>query len=378
MAQDYYEVLGVQRNATKSEIKSAFRKLARQYHPDVSDAPDAEAKFKELGEAYEILSDDTKRARYDQFGHAGVNANGFGGTAGFGGFEDIFEEILTGFGGRSRRQRGPRPGDDIRIDIDLSFEESIFGVNKEMEYDRLETCEHCDGSRAEPGTSFTRCPTCQGSGQERRVQNTFLGQYPTITTCSQCQGRGEISETPCNECSGNGRQRKTHTFSADVPPGVREGTRIQFGGGGDAGDRGAPYGSLYLVVHPQEHEFFKRREHDIILDIPVNVAQAALGDQVSIPTVDGDVELTIPAGVQTGKVFRLRGKGIPRLRRDGTTSGRGDQLVYITVAVPTKLTDEQRELFEQLAETMGREIQPQTNGRGFFDRVMDFFGGEQA
>jgi len=380
MAQDYYETLGVSRTADKAEIKSAFRKLAREYHPDVSKHDDAEARFKEINEAYEVLSDDDKRSRYDRFGVAGVQGNGFGGAgAGAGGFEEIFEEFFSSFGGatRTRQRRGPRPGSDRRVDVTISFEESVFGTEKEVEYDRLEVCETCGGNGAAPGTTPTRCTQCNGTGEIRQVQQTFLGPMVQVATCPRCNGTGETITTPCQTCKGNGRIRAKAVLSVTVPAGVREGLQIQIRSEGDMGDRGSQQGNLYVVVHVTDHEFFKRKDNDVILDININVAQAALGDKLNIPTVDGDVELGIPAGTQTGKVFRLRGKGIPRLRSDGSNSGRGDQLVYVQVEVPTKLTDEQRGLFEKLAATMGGEVQPQRNGKGFFDRVMDFFGGEQ-
>lgn len=383
MARDYYEVLGVAKTADKAEIKSAFRKLAREYHPDVSKHDDAEAKFKEINEAYEVLSDDEKRARYDRFGHAGVQgAGGFNGAsgAGFSGFEEIFEEFFNSFGGaggRSRQRRGPRPGSDRRVDVTVAFEESVFGTEKEVEFERLEVCETCAGSGAAPGTTPIRCVQCAGTGEVRQVQQTFLGPMVQVATCPRCNGTGETIATPCPTCKGNGRVRKKAVLSVQIPAGVREGLQIQIRSEGDMGDKGAPQGNLYVVVHVTEHEFFKRKDNDIILDISINVAQAALGDKLNIPTVDGDVELVIPAGTQTGRVFRLRGKGIPRLRSDGSNSGRGDQLVYVQVDIPTKLSDEQRLLFEKLATTMGGDVQPQRNGKGFFDRVMDFFAGEQ-
>jgi molecular chaperone DnaJ len=381
MARDYYETLGVPRSASKDEIKKAFRKLAREYHPDVSKHADAEARFKEINEAYEILSDDDKRGRYDRFGAAGVNPNGFAGagSAGFSGFEEIFEEFFTNIGGTrtGTRRRGPRVGGDRRVSVTISFEESIFGVEKQIEFDRLEACETCKGSGAEPGTSPTRCPECKGSGEIRQVQQTFLGAMVRATTCPRCNGRGEVNPTPCHTCTGSGVLRKHAVLSVQIPPGVREGLQIQIRGEGDSGESGAAPGNLFVVIDVKEHQFFKRKDNDVILDWSINVAQAALGDRINVPTVDGDVELTIPPGSQTGKVFRLRGKGIPRLRSDGSNSGRGDQLVYLTVAVPTSLSPEQRDLFEKLAASLGKEIQPQQTGRGFFDRVMDFFAGEQ-
>ena len=383
MAQDYYELLGVSRTADKTEIKAAFRRLAREYHPDVSKHTDAEAKFKEVNEAYEVLSDDEKRARYDRFGHAGVNGSGgFGGAgaggAGFSGFEEIFEEFFSSFGGARGgcRRRGPRPGADRRVDVTLTFEESVFGATKDVMFERLEVCDVCNGNGAEPGTTPIKCVQCAGTGEVRQVQQTFLGPMVQAATCPRCNGRGEVVDTPCHECRGQGRLRKHVTLPVDIPAGVREGLQIQIRAEGDTGDPGAPNGSLFVVAHVTEHEFFKRRENDIILELNINVAQAALGDRLVIPTVDGDTELVVPAGTQTGKVFRFRGKGVPRLRSDGTNSGRGDQLVYVSVEVPTKLTDRQRELFEELASSLGAEVQPQRNGKGFFDRVKDMFGGE--
>lgn len=381
MAKDYYDILGVERSASKSDIKQAFRQLARKYHPDVSKEADAETRFKEINEAYEVLSDDEKRARYDRFGAAGVNGGGFsGGVGGFGGFEEIFEEFFSNFGGRSAsRKRGPKAGADRRVEVTITFEEAIFGVDKDVEFDRLETCQTCTGSGAEPGTTPVRCPQCSGTGEVRQVQQTWVGSMVRVATCPRCNGRGEVVDTPCKSCAGNGRNRKRAALNVKIPAGVREGLQMQVRGEGDAGEQGGPSGNLYVIVHTQEHAFFKRRDNDIILDISLNVAQAALGDKVVVPTVDGDVELSIPAGTQTGKVFRLRGKGVPRLRVDGSNSGRGDQLVYVQVEIPTKLSDEQRKLFEQLAQTLGSQIQPQSaNGRGFFDRVMDFFAGEQS
>jgi molecular chaperone DnaJ len=379
MAKDYYEVLGVSRSATKEEIRQAFRRLARQYHPDINKAPDAEAQFKEINEAHEVLSDDEKRARYDRFGHAGVTGVGGSGAAGYG-FEEIFEEFMNNFAGArtSARRRGPRPGGERHVDVTVTFEEAVFGIDRDIEYDRLEVCENCHGSGSEPGTSVTTCPECRGKGEVRRVQQTFLGSMVQVVTCDRCSGRGEIITSPCKICAGNGRVRKHNKLNIKIPGGVREGIRMRNIGMGDAGERGvAPNGDLYLTIHVKEHEYFKRRDDDIILDININVAQAALGDKVVIPTVDGDVELTVPAGTQTGKVFRLRGKGFPRLNARGDNTGRGDELVYVQVQIPNVLTEEQRKLFEALARTLDSNVQPQTNGRGFFDRVREFFAGEQ-
>ncbi|MCE2490848.1 MAG: molecular chaperone DnaJ, partial [Anaerolineae bacterium] len=303
---------------------------------------------------------------------------GFGGQ-GFSGCDEIFEEFFTGFGGaRSAARRGPRPGADRKVMVNVSFEESIFGISKDVEVDRLRACESCAGSGAEPGSQAMRCPDCRGEGKQRRVQQTFLGSMVTETVCTRCRGRGEVISSPCNACRGAGRLQRRDVINVDIPAGVREGLEVQVHGEGDAGEPGAPAGNLFVAIQVATHPWFKRNKEDIILDIDINVAQAALGDVVQVPTVDGDVELNIPAGTQTGKSFRLRGKGVPRLRSDGSNSGRGDQLVYVQVAIPDRLNDEQRQLFESLGQTLGSDITPQEHGRGFFDRVADFFSGEQG
>lgn len=382
MARDYYEVLGVRRSATKDELKGAFRKLARQYHPDVNPSATAEERFKELNEAFAVLSDDQKRARYDRFGHAGVE--GFASsvrTNGFSGLEDIFEDLLNNFGGfsRTRTSHGPRPGNDRRLDISIEFQEAVFGVDVTRDFERLEICDECDGSGAAKGSKPIRCTECNGTGEIRHVQNTFLGSMVRVAPCNICSGSGQLIPNPCELCRGQGRRlsRVTKTFS--IPGGVHDGTKIQFRGDGDVGEQGAPRGNLYLIVRVKKHKYFKREEHDIILDIQVNVAQAALGDQILIPVIGGDeIELQIPAGTQTGKSFRLRGHGFPRLRTDGSSIGRGDQIVYIQVQIPTHLNEEQYALFEKLADTLGKEVQPQQNGRGFFDRMKEFITGEPS
>ncbi|MBW4436673.1 MAG: molecular chaperone DnaJ [Pleurocapsa minor GSE-CHR-MK-17-07R] len=384
MARDYYEVLGVARGANKDEIKRAFRTLARQYHPDINKAADAESKFKEINEAYEVLNDDEKRARYDRFGAAGVNgpagAGGYSGGAGFGGFEEIFEEIFNNFGGArttsQRRPRGPRPGADRQAEVTITFEESIFGTTEMIDFERLQTCETCSGSGGAPGSQPTRCVQCAGKGEIRQVQQTFLGPMVQVTTCPRCNGKGEVVSTPCQTCSGAGRTRVKTSLEVQIPAGVREGLQIQLRGQGDAGEINAPAGNLYVIVHVAEHEYFKRKDNDILLNISINVAQAALGDKILIPTVEGDVEMVVPPGTATGKTFRLRGKGIPRLRTDGSNSGRGDQLITVSVEIPAKLTDEQRQLFEKLASTMGTTVTPQKQNKGLFDKVVDFFSGE--
>lgn len=379
MPRDYYEILGVPRTASKDDLKQAFRRLARQYHPDVSEAPDAEDRFKEINEAYQVLSDDNKRAAYDRFGHAGVSGMPGGGfNGGFPDIEDILGEIFGGFGGfgfgGGRRRRGPAPGRDLRHDLRIDFQQAVFGTEVDIDVQRREKCDVCGGSGAKPGTTPRRCPDCNGTGQARRVQQTFLNLV-TVTDCPRCRGKGEIIDSPCQKCNGQGTATVTRTLKLKVPPGVDEGTSIRLSGEGEPSPNGGPSGDLYVVLQVTPHEFFKRRNSDIILEIPINVAQAALGDVIKIPTVDGDHEITIPAGTQSGKVIRLRGKGVPRLRADATTAGRGDQLVIISVEIPSKLTKEQRDLFEKLGRTMGSEVMPQKAGRGILDRVADFFSG---
>ncbi len=379
MPRDYYETLGVPQGADPGEIKSAFRRLARQYHPDVSREADAEERFKEINEAYEVLSDAEKRARYDRFGHAGVNGGAGGGYgAGFSDFGDIFDMFNSAFGGAAGgRRRGPAAGRDRRADVTIDFVEAVFGVEKEVEFQRLENCDDCDGTGAAAGSRPSACATCNGSGEVRQVQQTFLGSMARVHTCPHCGGKGRVISRPCGNCDGSGRRRKRAVLSVKIPPGVADGIQIQVRGDGDAGEHGAPPGNLFVVVHVKDHRYFKRREDDIILDIGVNIAQATLGDRITVASVDGPVELTIPPGTQTGKVFRLRGKGFPRLRSDGSNSGRGDQMVQVQVKTPTKLTERQRELFEELSDSFGSEVSTrQTAGRGIWSKMADFLAGD--
>jgi len=368
---DYYEVLGVPKGASNDEIKAAFRKLARQYHPDVNKDEGAEEKFKEINEAYGVLSDADKRARYDRFGHAGLGD--MGGMPDFAtmDFGDIFEEILGGFGfSTGRRSRNaPRRGRDLQMAVMLTFEEAVFGVEKEVEFQRDETCSTCGGTGAEPGTSPTRCNTCNGQGEVRQVRQTFLGQMVQTATCPTCNGRGETISSHCKTCRGNGLERKTVKKKVQIPAGVDKGTQIRLAGEGQPGTNGGPHGSLYLVLDVKPHKFFQRRENDIFLNLDINVAQATLGAEIEVPTLEEDEKLNIPAGTQPGKVFTLKHKGVPYLRR----SGRGNQKVIINVAIPEKLTREQRELFEKLAESLGTTVKPQE--KGFLDWLNEAFGG---
>ena len=368
---DYYEVLGVQKNASEADIKSAFRRLARQYHPDVSTEENAEEKFKEINEAYGVLSDAQKRSKYDRFGHAGL-----GDTGGFqdfsGDFGDLFEGLFNsfGFGGMGGRSRNaPRRGRDLQKEISLEFEEAVFGAEKEIEFARDEACSTCKGDGAEPGSNVSTCSTCGGQGEVRQVRQTILGQVVQTTTCPHCNGRGQTIETLCHTCRGNGLERKTIKKKVKIPAGVDTGQQIRLGGEGQPGANGGPRGNLYLVMNVKPHKFFQRQDNDIFLNLPINIAQATLGDEIEVPTVDGSEKLSIPAGTQPGKVFTLRARGVPRLQR----SGRGDQKIVVNVDIPKKLSAEQQELFEKLAKTLDTDIKPQE--RGFADWISDLFGG---
>ncbi|HLG71033.1 MAG TPA: molecular chaperone DnaJ [Chloroflexota bacterium] len=372
---DYYEVLGVARNASDDEIKKAFRRLARQYHPDVNKEKDAEARFKEVNEAYEVLSDPQKRQMYDQFGHAGPGMGagaGFGDFGSFGGFSDIFQ---TFFGGQTAGggRRGPQRGSDLRYNLTLTFEEAVFGCEKELEIPRADTCSVCRGSGAEPGTEPSRCPNCNGTGELRRVQQSIFGQFVNVVMCERCQGEGRVISTPCHECHGAGRVRVTKHVTLKVPAGVDTGSQIRLTGEGEAGPRGGPNGNLYVAISVKKHAFFERDGQDILYTLPINFAQAALGDEVEVPTVDGKVMLKIPAGTQSGRVMRLKDKGVPNLRG----GGRGDQHVYVKVVTPTDLSQRERELLEQLRDVSKKQPQPNEKHEkgGIFEKVKEAFGG---
>lgn len=366
---DFYEVLGVARSASQEEIKKAFRRLAMQFHPDRNRDPGAEARFKEINEAFEVLSDPEKRSAYDRFGRAGLGQQGgagFEGFSGFGGFGDIFDAF---FGGNARQRRGPARGADLRFNLSLTFEEAIFGAEKEIEVSRTEQCALCGGSGAEPGSKPERCPSCNGSGEIRRVQQSIFGQFVNVTACDRCHGEGRIITSPCAECKGSGRERKTRKLQVKIPPGVDNGQQLRLSSEGEAGAGGGPAGNLYVLLQVREHEFFKRDEDDIILDLPINFAQAALGDELKVPTIDGEATLKIPAGTQAGRIFEIKDKGVPHLRG----GGRGDQVVRIRVVTPTELTPEQKRLFKDLAASLGTAVLPHEE-KGFFDRIRDAFG----
>ncbi len=372
---DYYEVLGVPRDADDNAIKGAYRRLARQYHPDVNKAADAEERFKEINEAYEVLSDADRRAAYDRYGHAGTQgfpggAGGFGGT-GFPGFNDIFEEFFGGFGGMrgAAAQRGPARGADLRYDLEISFQEAVFGTEKEIEIIRQELCPTCNGSGAEPGTKPIRCPQCNGTGEVRRAQQTILGQFVSVTTCPRCNGEREIATSPCTECRGQRRVRVTRKLMVNIPAGVDDGMRIRLANEGEPGERGGPSGSLFVVLSVRPHPVFQRQENDIVLELPVNIVQAALGAEIEVPTVDGPERINLKAGTQHGEVLRIKGKGVPILR----TSRRGDQLVVVKVVVPEKLNDKQRKLLHELGSSLGLESLGKDN-RSLFEKIIDSVG----
>ena len=350
MPVDYYETLGLERGANDEQIRRAFRRKAMEFHPDRNKTPGAEDRFKEINEAYQVLSDQEKRARYDRFGHAGVNGGDrpFDGFDPFGGFGDIFD---TFFGGGGRTANQPRAGEDIAQRINLSFEEAVFGCEKDLELNRVEPCHRCSGAGNEPGTPITTCLTCSGSGQVRRAQRSVFGQFAVTTPCSACNGSGRKIETPCGNCRARGFERRRRTRTVTIPAGIADGMQVRITGEGDAGSNGGPPGNLYVQVRVQEHPVFVRDEDDLVLRMGLNIAEAALGSTKSVPTLEGeDVDLEIPGGTHSGNVYRVRGLGVPRLRRDGRPSDRrGDIRVVVDVDVPQRLNKYQRKLLEDLA-----------------------------
>jgi molecular chaperone DnaJ len=347
---DYYEVLGVPREASSEDIKKAFRKLAFQFHPDHNREDGATDKFKEINEAYEILSDADKRAAYDRYGHNGPESpfgKGFDGFE-FNGFGDIFEAFFGGNASGSRQ--GPQVGGDIRTHMSISFEEAALGVDKDIELARTEVCATCRGTRSRPGTQPVKCPECNGTGQIRRVQRSIFGQFINAAACDRCRGEGSLISEPCPDCKGAGLQKHRRTVSVSIPAGIDDRNAIRITGEGDAGYRGGSPGSLYVEISVAKHKYFTREGDNVLYELPVNFAQAALGAEVDVPTLYGEAKLKIPTGSQTGKVFRLKDKGISRLHG----SGRGDELVILRVVTPESLTKEQRKLFEELSISLGQ------------------------
>jgi molecular chaperone DnaJ len=371
---DYYEILEVPRGAGADDIKSAYRRLAKQYHPDINKDSGAEEHFKEINEAYAVLSDDQKRQVYDRYGHAGLsggfNATDFAG-GGFG-VEDIFESIFGGFGGMrtGAARRAPRRGADLRYDLTIAFEETISGAEKEIEFSRSEVCPNCKGSGAEPGTSPVRCSTCRGAGEVRQVRQTFLGSMVNVTTCPTCRGTGEVITSPCRTCAGRGLTRQSRRITVTIPPGIDTGKQIRILGEGEPGANGGPHGNLYVLIEVAPHKYFRRKGDDLLLEISINFAQAALGADINVPGVNSQEKLKIPAGTQSGTVFNLRGKGVPHLQRNG----RGDMLVIVNVTTPTKLSSDQKRLLKEFEKNLDGEAQPQ--GSGLLDRLHDVFGSE--
>ena len=378
---DYYEVLGVSKTATQDELKKAYRKLARKYHPDLNkDNAEAAEKFKECNEAYSVLSDEQKRAQYDQFGHAAFEnggmggGGGFGGAGGFGGFggsgmEDIFDMFFGGQGGRGGRssKAGPQRGADLRFDLEISFEEAAFGLEKEINLYRDEVCDHCHGEGAEPGSKVETCPECNGSGYVRYTQNTMFGQMVNERPCSRCKGEGKIISEPCKECRGKGTVKRNKKLKVKIPAGVDNGSRLRVSNEGEAGAKGGPNGDLYVYLYVKPHKFFERDGTTVLCEVPINIVQATLGADIKVPTLDGQVTMKIPEGTQPGKVMRIKGKGIPSLRN----SSRGDQLVRIKVVVPTKLSDKQKDALRKFADISKDNINPEE--KSFMDKVKDFF-----
>jgi len=372
---DYYEVLGVSRDADNAAIKKAYRQLAKENHPDLHPGDkEAEARFKEINEAYEVLSDSDKRSKYDQFGHAGVDPNfgagsgfggGFGGFGGgFGGVDlgDIFDSFFGGGASSASRRNGPRKGESIRVSLSLSFEEAAFGCEKQISVTRSETCSDCGGSGCAAGTTPEICPECKGTGTVRVQQRTPMGMFSTSSPCSKCGGKGKIIHQPCSACRGVGSVRKKKTITASIPQGIDDGQTISLRGQGNAGINGGSPGDLLITVQIRPHAYFEREGFDVLYKLNISIVQASLGDEVEVPTLDGNVKYTIPEGTQTGTVFRLRGKGVPQLRGNG----RGDQYVTVTVQTPRSLTAAQKDLLRQLGESFGES--PKNSSGGIFGK----------
>lgn len=372
---DYYEVLGVKKDASADEIKKAYRKLALKYHPDRNpDNKEAEEKFKEAGEAYEVLSDEEKRARYDQYGHQGVDPNfnpGFGGFGGgfggFGDFGDIFSDLFGGGGSRSGSYNAPRRGENVAAQLELTFEEAAFGTEKEVAALRIESCSTCSGTGSADGVIET-CPNCKGTGQVRSVQNFMGMQMQSTSACPKCGGKGKTIKTPCNTCKGKGKVRRTHRVKVKVPAGVDAGQTVRVRGEGCVGSNGGPSGDLLVEIYIKRHKIFQRDGANVLCELPISFTQAALGAELEIPTLDGKMSYTIPEGTQTGTVFTLRDKGIPYVNFRGR---RGDQLVTVVVETPTRLNKEQKELLRKLDESLDGSASPKR--KRFFDTVKDFF-----
>lgn len=371
---DYYEVLGIEKGASKDEIKKAYRKLSKKYHPDINQDEGADVKFKEVAEAYEVLSDEDKRAQYDRFGHEGMNqqfgggGGGFGGSGGFGGFEDVFSSFFGG--GRRPDPNAPQKGDDLQYTMTINFDEAIFGSTKTIKIKKEVSCDVCDGNGAKPGTSKSTCSMCSGSGRVAVEQNTPFGRIQTERTCPTCGGSGQEIKDPCNKCRGAGTVTKEVDVEVTIPEGVDNGQQVRLQGKGEPGINGGPAGDLYIVFRVKPDSRFTRDGDDIHYELPISFAQAALGDEIKVPTINAEVVLTIPAGTQSGKRFRLKEKGVKNVHGYGY----GDQFVTVKVVTPTKLSEEETELFRKLAEHGGENINEQH--QSFMDRTKRFFKGD--
>lgn len=372
---DYYEVLGVSRSATEDEIKKAFRRLAKQYHPDANKEQGAEARFIEINEAYEVLSDPQKRNAYDRFGHAGVSngtgAAGFSADFGFSSINDLFETFFASTTA-SQRRSGSQRGADLRYDLTITFEEAVFGCQKDIELPRWENCSTCHGSGAAPGTSTARCSACQGTGEIRRVQQSIFGQFVNVTVCERCRGEGRVITTPCEKCRGQGRVRNNRRVKVNIPAGVDDGINVRVTGEGEVSARGGTPGNLYVILTVKPHPFFKRNGNDIIYELPISFTQAALGAEVEVPTVDSKTTtLKIPPGTQSGRSFRLKNMGVPVVH----STARGDQHVTVKVVTPTNLSAEEKRLFEEL-ERLEKERSDSNEKnifRNLFEKTKDVF-----
>lgn len=373
---DYYEILGVSKDASKDEIKSAFRKKARTLHPDVNKAPDAEEKFKELGKAYETLMDDNKRATYDRYGEDGLKNAGFDTNGpfagGFGDLNDIFNSFFGGMGGFGFGGRpdpnAPVEGDDLRLDIEIDFEQAVFGCEKEIKFDHLELCQSCGGTGAEKGSKPETCPTCHGTGQVQQVMRTPLGSIAQIVTCPDCHGAGKKISKPCKDCKGQGKIQKEKKINIKIPAGVDNMSKIRVSHEGDAGSNGGPAGDLYVVLHVKASDYFKREGNDVYSRLDISPAQAALGDEVVVKTLDGEQKITVQAGVQSGNSIKIKGAGVPYIARP---SQRGDHIVVVAVKTPTKLSDEERNLYRKLYEIQNNKKASQQSS--IMDKVKGVF-----
>ncbi|MDD4503350.1 MAG: molecular chaperone DnaJ [Clostridiaceae bacterium] len=382
---DYYEILGVAKTASEEEIKKAYRNLAKKYHPDMNQGDKgAESKFKELNEAYEVLGDKDKKAKYDQFGHAGVDPNGFGGAGGgfggggfsgfggSGGFEDIFDMFFGGAGGGfggggARRKSGPQKGADLKYELEIEFEEAAFGVKKDVHVTRNETCNDCKGTGAKAGSSVETCRACGGSGEIRYTQSTVFGRVVNVKPCDECQGEGKVIKEPCPQCKGRGNIRRSRKITIDIPAGVDTGSVMPLRGEGEPGLKGGSNGDLYIYMRVKPHKLFKREGINLYCEMPISFTQAALGDEIDVPTLEGKMKYSIPEGTQTGTTFRIKNKGIPSLKN----KIRGDLYFTVKVSVPKKLSEQQKELLRQYAEISRDNVEEQ--GKSFFDKVKDKF-----